>query len=141
MKQGLFYATSPHVKKQKIFLNKTTCVLFNLYNLLGQQSSPLPAGEIRYPNLKQRKENKMTTNEKVTDLLTDLSGLSDISPESTLNEDLGLDSLAMVMLLVALEDTFAIELNEADMNPFDLKTVGDVISLAERYVDDHEDAH
>ena len=83
----------------------------------------------------------MTTNEKVTDLLADLSGLSNISPESTLNEDLGLDSLAMVMLLVALEDTFAIELNEADMNPFDLKTVGDVISLAERYVDDHEDAH
>lgn len=83
----------------------------------------------------------MTTNEKTTKLLADLSGLSDISPENSLVENLGFDSLAMVMLLVALEDTFAIELNEADMNPFDLKTAGDVIALAERYVDCHEDTH
>lgn len=80
----------------------------------------------------------MNTQEKVTELLKDLSGVSDITPEASLLIDLGFDSLAMVTLLVMLEETFSIELMEADMNPFDLKTAADVVSLAERYVDGHE---
>ena len=51
-----------------------------------------------------------------------------------LTDDLGLDSLKMVTLLILLEDTFYIELDESDMNPFDLITVKDVIDLATEYV-------
>ena len=51
-----------------------------------------------------------------------------------LTDDLGLDSLKMVTLLILLEDTFYIELDESDMNPFDLITVKDVIDLATKYV-------
>lgn len=39
----------------------------------------------------------------------------------------------MVTLLVELEDALGIELDESDMNPFDLTTAEDVIALAERY--------
>ena len=44
-----------------------------------------------------------------------------------------MDSLRLVTLLVTLEDTFGIRLDEADMDPFRLKTVEDVIDLAEKY--------
>ena len=53
---------------------------------------------------------------------------------ATLTNDLALDSLRMVMLLVTLEDTFEIELDESDMNPFSLITVQDVINLVQKYV-------
>lgn len=47
--------------------------------------------------------------------------------------DLSMDSLRMVMLLVLIEDTFEIELDESDMNPFALITVQDVIDLVAKY--------
>ena len=59
--------------------------------------------------------------EKVTDTSTQLLG------------DLSMDSLRMVMLLVMLEDSFDIELDESDMNPFELQTVEDVIELVAKY--------
>ena len=40
----------------------------------------------------------------------------------------------MVTLLIMIEDTFNIILDEADMNPFDLITVEQVIKLVEKYV-------
>ena len=40
----------------------------------------------------------------------------------------------MVTLLVMIEDTFDIVLDEADMNPFDLLTVSDVVNLIEKYI-------
>lgn len=52
----------------------------------------------------------------------------------TLTGNLSMDSLRMVMLLVTLEDTFEIELDESDMNPFSLITVQDVINLVMKYV-------
>ena len=59
--------------------------------------------------------------EKITDTSLDLVS------------DLALDSLRMVMLLVMIEDVFDIELNESDMNPFELITVKDVINLVAKY--------
>ena len=57
----------------------------------------------------------------------------------TLLGDLQLDSLRLVMLLVTLEDTFAIELDESDMDPFALVTVQDVIDLAQKYTGEVKD--
>ena len=71
--------------------------------------------------------------DRVTDLLSGLSGVREISPAQKLREDLGLDSFRMVSLLVSLEDTFRIVLEESDMNPFDLIQVWQVVRLAEKY--------
>lgn len=71
---------------------------------------------------------------KVTDILFEISGVENIRPEQELQNDLGLDSLQMVMLLMMLEDTFQIVLNESDMNPFDLINVQNIINLVEKYV-------
>lgn len=72
--------------------------------------------------------------DKVTAVLYELSGNENIEPDHNLQNDLGLDSLQMVTLLVMLEDTFEIVLDEADMNPFDLLTVSDVVNLIEKYI-------
>ena len=75
----------------------------------------------------------MNVKEKVFSILEELSGTEEISESSSLLTELNLDSLGMVTLLVELEDTFGIILDESDMNPFDLTTAADVIRLVEKY--------
>lgn len=70
-------------------------------------------------------------------VLQELSQKEYLKNTDSLQGDLGLDSLGMVTLLVELEDALDIILDESDMNPFDLTTVGDVVALAERYIGEH----
>ena len=54
----------------------------------------------------------MNVKEKVLSILTELSGSDEISENSSLLTDIHLDSLGMVTLLVELEDTSGITLDE-----------------------------
>lgn len=76
----------------------------------------------------------MDIKEKVKEILFELSGEEVVDLQTELQNDLSLDSLLMVTLLMELEEAFSIELDESDMNPFDLITVQDVVNLAEKYV-------
>lgn len=76
--------------------------------------------------------------DKVAEILHELSTVDDITEESTLQAELCLDSLLMVTLLIEIEERFKIELDESDMNPFDLITVSDVIHLIEKYKGDED---
>ena len=78
----------------------------------------------------------MEITNKVAVLLSDLCGVEKICPDHILQDDLGFDSLQMVTLLVVLEDTFDIVLDESDMNPFSLIIVRDVIELVEKYLEE-----
>ena len=78
----------------------------------------------------------MNVIDGVNKVLRDLSEKNDFNEESNLQSDLLLDSLAMVTLLIEIEDEFGIRLNERDMNPFDLNTVGDVVKLVSGYFSD-----
>ena len=69
----------------------------------------------------------------VTGILEELSGVSNLKENDTLLGDVGLDSLGMITLILAIEDALHVELEESDMNPYDLKTVSDVVKLAEKY--------
>ena len=71
---------------------------------------------------------------KVTVILSELSGLETICLEHELQSYLGLDSLQMVTLLMMLEENFQIVLDESDMNPYDLINVQHVINLVEKYI-------
>lgn len=81
----------------------------------------------------------MNIEEKVKGILSELSGEESIETTAHLQGDLALDSLMMVTLLVEIEDVFAIELDEADMNPFDLSTVQSVIDMVVKYVGDRNE--
>ena len=70
----------------------------------------------------------------VINIIEDLCNKKVEDTSQTLIEDLAFDSLRMVMLLIMLEDSFEIELDESDMNPFLLKTVDDVVVLINKYV-------
>lgn len=82
---------------------------------------------------------KIVSDQKLTQEVVTL--INDICPtnvkenSNSLQNDLGMDSLGLIMLLTMIEDTFEIELDESDMNPFALQTVQDVIDLVTKYAD------
>ncbi len=83
----------------------------------------------------------MEITDKVFVILSDLGGTETICPEHELQSDLGFDSLQMVTLLIMIEENFHITLDESDMNPFDLRSVRDVVGLVEKYLggENHEE--
>ena len=76
----------------------------------------------------------MQTHEKISEILSELTGIDSINTKDSLQEDLGLNSIQMVTLLIMIEDTFGIFLNEEDMNPYDLVYVYQVIDMVEKYI-------
>lgn len=75
----------------------------------------------------------MDIERRIKDMLSEQCDEETIDNETKLQEDLNMDSLSLVMLLVNLEETFGIELDESDMNPFDLITVQDVADMVKKY--------
>lgn len=76
----------------------------------------------------------MNIEEKLKEILCKLSGEESFENSALLQRDLALDSLSMVMMLIEIEEVFGIELNESDMNPFDLSSVQSVIDMVNKYV-------
>jgi acyl carrier protein len=81
----------------------------------------------------------MEAQERVFDIIRELSGVENVELNASLQDDISLDSLGMVTLLIMIEDEFKIELDEADMNPFDLLSVDNVVTLVKKYTEaNHE---
>lgn len=76
----------------------------------------------------------MNIEEKIKGILCELSGLDSIETTAHLQEDIALDSLMMVTMLVEIEEAFDIQLDEADMNPFEFTTVQSVIDMVKKYI-------
>ena len=75
----------------------------------------------------------------VKEILCELSGEKTVENTDQLQGDLELDSLMMVTLLVEIEETFKIELDESDMNPYDFDTVQNVIDMVAKYCGDENE--
>ena len=76
---------------------------------------------------------KESINKKVVEVVKRISGTDKVLIKHSLIDDIGMDSLKMVTLIVTVEEEFDIELSESDMNPYDLKTVSDIVRLVEKY--------
>ena len=76
----------------------------------------------------------MQAHEKISEILSELTGIDSVNTKDSLQEDLGLNSIQMVTLLIMIEDTFGIFLNEEDMNPYDLVYVYQVIDMVKKYI-------
>ena len=59
--------------------------------------------------------------------------VSNITLETSIKNDIGVDSLHMVMIAIALEDEFKIQLNLSER----FMTVGDVIAFIDNYGNDN----
>lgn len=74
------------------------------------------------------------TKNIVNSILTEKRFTETITSEMDLKGDLGFDSLSLVELIVDLEERFDIEIDESDLNPATLETVGQIYSLVEKYL-------
>lgn len=72
------------------------------------------------------------------DIIETISQQSMISPELINQEDsllsIGIDSLSMVELIVALEDGFSVTFEDSDLEPSKLTTVRAVIELVKKHI-------
>ena len=71
----------------------------------------------------------MTVKEKVNKVIGELSQEECFDNKSSLRDDLGIDSLGSVTMLIDLEDTLGIYFDPYDMDPTELITVNDVITM------------
>ena len=72
--------------------------------------------------------------DKISEILMELCFLErEQERDSALAGDLGVDSLKMVELMIALEDAFGVELEESDLDPAGLERVEDLYRLMSRY--------
>ena len=71
--------------------------------------------------------------EKVRDIIVETLGCEadQVTPEASLADDLGADSLASVELVMALEEATGISIDDADVAG--LKTVGDILAYLEAH--------
>ena len=91
------------------------------------------------PSASETETSSIDIGQKVFEIIEDLCLIPVHDDNQTLLKDLSFDSLRMVMLLVTLEDSFEIELDESDMNPFALITVRDVVDLVVKYISPQEE--
>ena len=73
----------------------------------------------------------MRTLQKLQTIFADQLGLeeSEIKMESLMADDLGADSLDVIDLLMSIEDEFAVEIPDEEIE--NLKTVGDLVKYIE----------
>ena len=76
-----------------------------------------------------------STKEMINLILTEKKFSDVITPDMSLSEDLVFDSLILVELIVDLEDRFDIEIDESDLDPGHIKTVGQIYSLVDKYLE------
>lgn len=71
---------------------------------------------------------------KVTDILVDKLGVGpeEVKSEANFREDLGGDSLDLVMVVMKIEHEFRISVTDEEADQ--VKTVGDICNMVERYV-------
>lgn len=75
------------------------------------------------------------TKAVINSILTEKRFSDAIAADMKLSEDLGFDSLSLVELIVDLEDRFNIEIDESDLDPSQLKTVAQIYSLVDKYLE------
>ena len=72
--------------------------------------------------------------QKVTDILVDKLGvgLEEVKSEADFREDLGGDSLDLMLVIMEVEKKFSISVSDEDA--YQAKTVGDICDMVEQYV-------
>ena len=73
----------------------------------------------------------MKNFETIRKILAGYTAEEDITLQSKIKEDLGLDSLSLVSFLVELEEALGFELDMSDLDPEKISVVADIVKLTE----------
>lgn len=69
------------------------------------------------------------------ELISELQGVKqNMNENDSLKKDLGLDSLMLVSLIVAIEERLHIEIKDSDLSAENLETVGNLCTMLEKYI-------
>ncbi|MPQ22143.1 hypothetical protein CKN86_01310 [Carnobacterium divergens] len=82
---------------------------------------------------------KMSRFEQIKDVIATISSVD--TKEIELGDswkDIGIDSLRLVELIVALEDKFSIKIKDSELNPQNLNSVETIVELINKYMDKKE---
>ncbi len=74
--------------------------------------------------------------DRVIEIVNGLSVVGTISGTEDKLIELGIDSLKKVELMIGLEDEFAIQFDDSDLNPANFSTIQDLINLLKKYIGD-----
>ncbi|MDR1808383.1 MAG: acyl carrier protein [Propionibacteriaceae bacterium] len=71
--------------------------------------------------------------DQVAQIVTEVAGapVADVTLDKSFTDDLGVDSLSMVEIIYAVEDTFGITIPEEESK--NLRTVGDAVAFIEAH--------
>lgn len=75
-----------------------------------------------------------TIEEKINQVIFQLSPIKIINKDMNIRVDLGFDSLSIVTLIVSIENALEITIDESQLDPDDFNRVEDLYNLAKRYV-------
>lgn len=63
--------------------------------------------------------------EKIKQIIEELFNINDITTDTDIREDLGVDSIGLLQLVMAIEDEFEIQVEEQDLEK--IRTVADIM--------------
>lgn len=75
-----------------------------------------------------------TIEEKINQVIFQLSPIKIINKDMNIRVDLGFDSLSIVTLIVSIENALEITIDESQLDPDDFNRVEDLYNLEKRYV-------
>ena len=76
--------------------------------------------------------NRESIKEKIVSFAQESIGV-ELEGDEDLREE-GIDSLSLVMLVTGMEEVFAIEFNDDDLDPDKMTSLEDLVDLVEKYV-------
>ena len=76
--------------------------------------------------------NRKLIKEKIVSFVQESIGV-ELEGEEDLREE-GIDSLSLVMLVTGMEEVFAIEFNDDDLDPDKLTSLENLVDLVEKYI-------
>ena len=68
--------------------------------------------------------------EKIKQIIEELFNIKDITTDTDIREDLGVDSIGLLQLVMAIEDEFEIQVEEQDLEK--IHTVADIMEYIKK---------
>lgn len=69
---------------------------------------------------------------RIKNVIKEITGCDRIDKTDRLKEELGLDSLSLVVVILALENEFTVTFASSNLSPDEILTVDDLINLVEK---------